>query len=61
MRVYKYPTAQKVSRMCGKDSEVYAMTLALEQWAMAHGYKGYSRHNKRTKKQRELQQSIKGI
>lgn len=47
-----------VGKVCGKKSPHYAMALALEQWAVAHGYKGYSKHNKRTKAQRELQQTI---
>lgn len=61
MRIPKYPLAQMIGKVCGKKSPHYAMALALEQWAKAHGYKGYTRHNKRTKAQLELQQRIKGI
>lgn len=57
MRIYKYPLAQRI----GKNSPHYAMALALEQWAVAHGYKGYVPHKKRTKKEIEMQQKIEGI
>lgn len=59
MREIKYPLAQIVGRNAGRNSPAYLMALAVEQWAVKNGYRGYKRKMKRTRKDRMAQQSIK--
>lgn len=59
IRNYKYPISVDVSSLVGNKSVLYARIYALETWARRHGYKGYSRHCKRTNAQKALQQKIR--
>lgn len=58
MRRIKYPISQAARIATGGKTPVYAMVLALEEWAVAHGYKGYRRILRRTKAQKALQTRI---
>lgn len=59
IRNYKYPLSVEAGSALGKKSALYSRIYALETWAVRHGYKGYSRHNKRTNAQKALQQRIR--
>lgn len=59
LRMFKYPLSVEIARRLGRKNQIYPMVYALETWAIRHGYKGYSRHCKRTNAQKALQQRIR--
>lgn len=60
MRKLKYPSTQIARKKFGATSPAYKRIKALEQWAVAHGYDGYTPINRRTKKDK-IQQMEMGI
>ena len=58
MRKLKYPSTSMVRDKFGSHSEVYLRVKALEKWALDHGYDGYKRIQRRTKKDRQQQTEL---
>ena len=58
MRKVKYPSTQIARERFGAQSPEYRRIKALEKWAVAHGYDGYSPIQRRTKKDKQQQVSM---
>ena len=61
MRKVKYPSTQIARERFGATSSEYKRIYALEKWAVAHGYDGYSPIQRRTKKEKAQQTEIKFV
>ena len=58
MKKVKYPSTQIARERFGATSSEYKRIKALEKWAVAHGYDGYSPIQRRTKKDKMQQMEI---
>lgn len=54
---YSYPVSRAVGEACGRDSEMYRMCYAMEQWSRKHGYT-YRRNRRYRKKRKPGQEEI---
>ena len=59
MKKLKYPSTAMVRDKLGAESKIAKRIYALEKWAVAHGYDGYSPIQRRTKKDKAQQTEIK--
>lgn len=59
MKKLKYPSTAMVRDKLGAGSKIAKRIYALEKWAVAHGYDGYSPIQRRTKKDKMQQTEIK--
>ena len=58
MKKLKYPSTAMVRDKLGAGSKIAKRIYALEKWAVAHGYDGYSPIQRRTKKDKQQQLEI---
>ena len=58
MKKLKYPSTAMVRDKLGAGSKIAKRIYALEKWAVAHGYDGYSQIQRRTKKDKMQQMEI---
>ena len=58
MKKLKYPSTAMVRDRLGAESQLAKRIYALEKWAVAHGYDGYSPIQRRTKKDKQQQLEI---
>ena len=58
MKKLKYPSTAMVREKLGAESKIAKRIYALEKWAVAHGYDGYSPIQRRTKKDKQQQVSL---
>lgn len=58
MKKLKYPSTAMVREKLGAGNKIAKRIYALEKWAVAHGYDGYSPIQRRTKKDKQQQVSM---